>query len=206
MHFLLPPLFRGLARLFTLPHRRFYTPATDYNGPVPEVEGGFRSIPSVIDIPRMLELEGGDDAASSAVLPRYALAPRSRGGNGTASNGKFGNGFDSTDAAPPTSQSGESSAFLSPPTVHFSEKDPAVHDSKSSQAVRQPAAATAPATKHYDADGERSSACESPFSRDMLTFAFRISQSLRKLLYMPGLDYLVQNLYPYCLKSWAGEC
>jgi hypothetical protein len=152
MHFALPPLFRGLAQLFTLPHRRFYTPATDYKGPVPEVEGGLRSIPSVIDIPRMLELDEGDDAASSsAVLPRYALAPRSRNSAGIASNGKSGNGFDVTNATPSTPHS---SGFLSPAAAHSSERGTMLSDLKTPPAVRQPAAAAAPATKHYDADGE----------------------------------------------------
>lgn len=163
MHSVLPPLFRGLARLFTLPHRRFYTPATDYKGPVPEVEGGLRSIPSVIDIPQMLELdEGGDTASSSAVLPRYALAPRSRNSAGTASNGKSGNAFCSTSAAP------ESSGFLSPAAVYSSERDMIMHDLKSPPAARQPAAGAAPATQHYDADGEQhsffGSSASAPFS------------------------------------------
>lgn len=151
MHLLLPPLFRGLARLFTLPHRRFYTPATDYKGPVPEVEGGLRSIPSVIDIPRMLESDDGDNAASSsAVLPRYALTPRSRNGNSTASNGKSGNQLDSRSATPLTAQP---LGLLPPPAAHFNEKGMMLHDSRQLP-TGQPAAAAAPATRHYDADGE----------------------------------------------------
>ncbi|KAH8101950.1 hypothetical protein BXZ70DRAFT_932625 [Cristinia sonorae] len=47
MHRILPPIFRFLAQLFTLPRRRFYTPATDYKN-VP-AEKGLRAIPSVID-------------------------------------------------------------------------------------------------------------------------------------------------------------
>lgn len=50
MHRILPPIFRFLAQLFTLPHRRFYTPATDYKN-VPVEKGGLRAIPSVIDLP-----------------------------------------------------------------------------------------------------------------------------------------------------------
>ncbi|TFY53347.1 hypothetical protein EVJ58_g9506 [Rhodofomes roseus] len=45
MHFVLPPLFRLLAHAFTLPHRRFYTPATDYKN-VP-AEKGLYPIPCV---------------------------------------------------------------------------------------------------------------------------------------------------------------
>ena len=39
----------------TLPHRRFYTPATDYKRVPPEK--GLHPIPSVLDLPGMLELE-----------------------------------------------------------------------------------------------------------------------------------------------------
>ena len=64
-HFILPPTFRFLSHLFTLPHRRFYTPATDYTSVPPEK--GLRPIPSVIDLPRMVELEvDGVGVASSA--------------------------------------------------------------------------------------------------------------------------------------------
>lgn len=55
LHVVLPPLFRLLAHAFTLPHRRFYTPATDYTS-VP-AEKGLYPIPSVIDLPSMMELE-----------------------------------------------------------------------------------------------------------------------------------------------------
>ena len=67
-HFVLPPIFRFLSHLFTLPHRRFYTPATDYVSVPPEK--GLRPIPSVIDLPRMVEYEvdgvGVSAAASTA--------------------------------------------------------------------------------------------------------------------------------------------
>ncbi|KAI1789463.1 PAP2 superfamily-domain-containing protein [Ganoderma leucocontextum] len=62
-HFVLPPTFRFLSHLFTLPHRRFYTPATDYTSVPPEK--GLRPIPSVIDLPRMVEYEVNGVAASS---------------------------------------------------------------------------------------------------------------------------------------------
>jgi dihydrosphingosine 1-phosphate phosphatase len=55
MHRILPPTFRFLGQLMTLPHRRFYTPATDYEHVPPEK--GLHPIPSVLDLPGMLELE-----------------------------------------------------------------------------------------------------------------------------------------------------
>ncbi|EKM56390.1 uncharacterized protein PHACADRAFT_253476 [Phanerochaete carnosa HHB-10118-sp] len=55
LHRTLPPTFRFLGQLMTLPHRRFYTPATDYQR-VPS-EKGLHPIPSVLDLPSMLELE-----------------------------------------------------------------------------------------------------------------------------------------------------
>ncbi|KAH9916229.1 PAP2-domain-containing protein, partial [Amylocystis lapponica] len=61
-HMVLPPIFRLLAQLFTLPHRRFYTPATDYTNVPPEK--GLHPIPSLIDLPGMLERE--DEGASTA--------------------------------------------------------------------------------------------------------------------------------------------
>jgi len=55
LHRILPPTFRFLGQLMTLPHRRFYTPATDYHA-VPS-EKGLHPFPSVLDLPGMLELE-----------------------------------------------------------------------------------------------------------------------------------------------------
>ena len=57
LHVILPPTFRLLAQFFRLPHRRFYTPATEYKSVPSEFHsnssGGFglRPIPSVIDLP-----------------------------------------------------------------------------------------------------------------------------------------------------------
>lgn len=65
MHRILPPIFRFLAQLVTLPHRRFYTPATDYKG-VP-ADKGLRPIPSVLNLPGMVELEV--DGVSTARTP-----------------------------------------------------------------------------------------------------------------------------------------
>jgi dihydrosphingosine 1-phosphate phosphatase len=61
-HHILPPTFRALAQLFTLPHRRYYTPATDYTN-VP-ADKGLRAFPSVLDLPGMVKLEA--DGVSTA--------------------------------------------------------------------------------------------------------------------------------------------
>jgi len=64
LHFALPRIFRFLANIFTLPNRRFYTPATDYED-VP-MERGLHPIPSVIDLPSQLQLEAGDENVSAS--------------------------------------------------------------------------------------------------------------------------------------------
>ncbi|KAF5369021.1 hypothetical protein D9758_002980 [Tetrapyrgos nigripes] len=56
LHLILPPTFRFLATIFSLPNRRFYTPATDYKSVPSEFHHGepglgLRPIPSVIDLP-----------------------------------------------------------------------------------------------------------------------------------------------------------
>ena len=58
LHLVLPPLFRALAHYFNLPHRWFYTPATDYTH-MP-AENGLHPIPSVIDLPGSSDINGGD--------------------------------------------------------------------------------------------------------------------------------------------------
>lgn len=64
LHLILPPTFRLLAQAFTLPNRRFYTPATDYKN-VPS-ELGLRPIPSVIDLPEHLEMQMEMDLGTKA--------------------------------------------------------------------------------------------------------------------------------------------
>lgn len=84
LHRILPPTFRFLAQIVTLPHRRFYTPATDYKD-VP-VDKGLHPIPSVLDLPGMLELEV--DGVSTARTSRSALGARGlkmRAGRGLGS-------------------------------------------------------------------------------------------------------------------------
>ncbi|KAF8318649.1 hypothetical protein DL93DRAFT_2095035 [Clavulina sp. PMI_390] len=138
-HLILPPLFRTLAGWFgALPNRRFYTPATDYKGPVPDdhlpglggPDGGaglLKSIPSVIDIPHMLVENGSESegATSSLSLPRYAPNGSARTRAAAGTNGKV------------TMKNG---GRLSPPTL--------MPVSKEAETVTEKAAAE----KHYDAD------------------------------------------------------
>ncbi|KAH9930487.1 PAP2 superfamily-domain-containing protein [Epithele typhae] len=95
----LPPIFRLLSHLVTLPHRRFYTPATDYTTVPPEK--GLRPIPSVIDLPRMMEVEMDDVAASGArangtygAVKQRAIA---RGGKSESEKQHLGRAPDATD-------------------------------------------------------------------------------------------------------------
>lgn len=78
LHAVLPPVFRALAPHFDLPHRRFYTPATDY-GRLP-MEKGLHPIPSVIDLPGTLEVSGvnGSEAMKAKAIKRRGL----NGGHG----------------------------------------------------------------------------------------------------------------------------
>jgi len=64
LHLALPRIYRFLASIFTLPNRRFYTPATDYED-VP-MERGLHPIPSVIDLPSQLQLEMDDEDVSAS--------------------------------------------------------------------------------------------------------------------------------------------
>lgn len=64
LHFALPRIYRFLAGIFTLPNRRFYTPATDYEE-VP-IERGLHPIPSVIDLPSQFQLEMSDEDVSAS--------------------------------------------------------------------------------------------------------------------------------------------
>jgi dihydrosphingosine 1-phosphate phosphatase len=80
----LPPTFRFAAHIFTLPNRRFYTPATDYER-VP-IERGLHPIPSVID----LGLSPSVSSQASASLPRFGsegLKSRKAPGNESPDKG-----------------------------------------------------------------------------------------------------------------------
>ncbi|KIY51066.1 hypothetical protein FISHEDRAFT_13986, partial [Fistulina hepatica ATCC 64428] len=64
LHLILPPTFRLLSQVFTLPNRRFYTPATDYKHVPSEfasADGRFalHPIPSVIDLSSTAAIEYG---------------------------------------------------------------------------------------------------------------------------------------------------
>ncbi|KAG9316165.1 phosphatidic acid phosphatase type 2/haloperoxidase [Chiua virens] len=79
LHAVLPPIFRALAPYFDLPHRRFYTPATDY-GRLP-VKSGLHPIPSMIDLPGALEVSGVDGSELSRhVIKRRGLNSNERKG------------------------------------------------------------------------------------------------------------------------------
>ncbi|KAH7098070.1 phosphatidic acid phosphatase type 2/haloperoxidase [Auriculariales sp. MPI-PUGE-AT-0066] len=67
MHSILPPFFRALARITSLPNRRFYIPATDYSR-VP-TEKTLQPIPSVIDLPSTLHAH----SVGNLGLPRDAI-------------------------------------------------------------------------------------------------------------------------------------
>lgn len=96
LHLVLPPTFRLLAQIITLPHRRFYTPATDYKS-VPS-DLGLRPIPSVIDLPSMMAMEIDTDAgrASGYTSPWGGgdeVRARSKLGNGVSEKSRMaGNG------------------------------------------------------------------------------------------------------------------
>jgi len=90
----LPPTFRFLSIIFTLPSRRFYTPATDYTTVPPEK--GLHPIPSVIDLPSQLEMEVDKEASASTgraarknvgVLLGYSDVKNRKAVNGNGANG-----------------------------------------------------------------------------------------------------------------------
>ena len=92
LHRILPPVYRFLSQLVTLPNRRFYTPATDYKGVPPEKH--LRALPSVLDLPGMVELEVDgvrSTAASRGVWERDVKLRNWRGRTGQKANGN-GNG------------------------------------------------------------------------------------------------------------------
>ncbi|KAK7462727.1 Long-chain base-1-phosphate phosphatase [Stygiomarasmius scandens] len=123
-HLILPPTFRFLSRMFSLPSRRFYTPATDYKSVPSEFNSeaglGLRPIPSVIDLPGTglgVGVEVGGIGSGIGVDGRSGSEMKSRGekgkSNGMVEKESTGNG------------------------VGIEEKDNGKED---------------PAVKHYDAD------------------------------------------------------
>jgi dihydrosphingosine 1-phosphate phosphatase len=93
----LPPLFRGLARIFSLPNRRFYTPATEYTSVPSEFsgDGGLRPIPSLIDLPSSAGIEIGGIGSGSEVTGYKSFFGEQEiklRGNGSGNNGKISPG------------------------------------------------------------------------------------------------------------------
>ncbi|KAG7087336.1 hypothetical protein E1B28_013312 [Marasmius oreades] len=105
LHITLPPTFRFLSHLFTLPKRRFYTPATDYKNVPSEFHfdldqpggglSGLRSIPSVIDLPSAVKVGVEEDGVRSGMhVGGLGSEMKLRGkngvvnGNGTLMNGR----------------------------------------------------------------------------------------------------------------------
>lgn len=134
LHLILPPTFRLLSRVFRLPNRRFYTPATDYKSVPSEFSvnargGGFglHPIPSVIDLPGtggVGEETGGIGSGVSGVasVGHRDIKMRSSGA-GAGEKEKMANG------------NGNESA-------------------RSAMIVEKEEAGGKDAVKHYDADGE----------------------------------------------------
>ncbi|KAJ7199136.1 sphingosine-1-phosphate phosphatase [Mycena pura] len=88
LHRALPPTFRFLATLMRLPHRRFYTPATDYTR-VPPLDA-LRPIPSVIDLPATAGVEVGGIGSGSGVLANGSRHAHGNGNGHGHGNGKGG--------------------------------------------------------------------------------------------------------------------
>ncbi|KAG6907686.1 hypothetical protein DXG01_007789 [Tephrocybe rancida] len=90
LHLILPPTFRGLARVFSLPNRRFYTPATDYKSVPSEFSGdGIHPIPSVIDLPSSagVGIEVGGIGSGVSGASAYASNGIKLRGNGSSEKG-----------------------------------------------------------------------------------------------------------------------
>ena len=87
----LPPTFRALAHLFTLPSRRFYTPATEYaRVKVTEERRVFlHPIPSVVDLPGELRAVGEATGRENR-LNGGDLKARGKGSNGHSEKGSNG--------------------------------------------------------------------------------------------------------------------
>src|SRR5690348_10144707 len=85
LHLILPPIFRGLSRVFSLPSRRFYTPATDYTSVPSEFSGdGLHPIPSVIDLPSSARIEVGGIGSGVAGFPDCNGIKMRSGGNSSS--------------------------------------------------------------------------------------------------------------------------
>jgi hypothetical protein len=93
LHVVLPPIFRLLAHGFTLPNRRFYTPATDYKNVPSEFSSGggvLRPIPSVIHLPEDLEVEVDIGGPERSTARRRAAVTREKLRSYGIGNGSLG--------------------------------------------------------------------------------------------------------------------
>lgn len=145
LHLILPPTFRVLARVFRLPNRRFYTPATDYKSVPSEFSaagrgGGFglHPIPSVIDLPGGggvgVEVGGiGSGSGVGGVSDFGVNKIKMRNGNSNPS--------DNTSEKNDNNGNGRSSS--NGQAQEYEQKEGAL-EGKDGQPV-----------KHYDADGEQ---------------------------------------------------
>ena len=127
LHFALPRIFRFLANIFTLPNRRFYTPATDYEE-VP-IGRGLHPVPSVIDLPSQLQV-GVDDENVSASTGR---------GNTTSSDMK-------------RRRNGLKNGFGQDVKTYGEKHNGTVR--QANETVGNGAKASEAEVKHYDAEGE----------------------------------------------------
>jgi dihydrosphingosine 1-phosphate phosphatase len=99
---ILPPIFRFLSQAIHLPHRRFYTPATEYKSVPSEFfhsstedrgagKFGLHPIPSVIDLPSRAGVGievGGIGGGSGELKMRVGGGPGNRRGDGGELNEK----------------------------------------------------------------------------------------------------------------------
>ncbi|KAG6845005.1 hypothetical protein H0H87_001777 [Tephrocybe sp. NHM501043] len=97
LHLILPPTFRGLARVFSLPNRRFYTPATDYKSVPSEFSGnGIHPIPSVIDLPSSAGVGIEVGGIGSGVSSASGSSEIKMRGSGTSEKGSSEKGYNQT--------------------------------------------------------------------------------------------------------------
>lgn len=140
LHRILPPVYRFLSLLVTLPNRRFYTPATAYKG-VP-LEKHLRALPSVLDLPSLVELEvdGVSTAASRGVgVGDVKLRNSGRAGRGVrfgAWNGNGGGGYEREKG-----EKGEEKVY-------------GARRESDAEEEEMGGKAEVEVVKHYDADGE----------------------------------------------------
>ena len=98
LHLILPPTFRLLARIFQLPNRRFYTPATEYKSVPSEFAvtsqglGVLHPIPSVIDLPSQVgvRVDMDEGVCASTVKDRLGeVEVKLRSVSGSYGSNKF---------------------------------------------------------------------------------------------------------------------